>query len=212
MGKKKVPLTKDEKLKCNAIIHSASVATGAMGIIPIGPADTLMITPAQITMIVSLGAIFNIRVSENLAKSILGGLALSIAGRAVAATILSFIPVVGWAIKGGTAAALTEAIGWTAVAHFHDIKENHSKFAGKKEGYEEASTEYEAKLRQQAEDFLKKATVNKSEIEEFSQLVDALTIMIIELSTGEKADSPDVIKRISVLEGYIESLKNLNKE
>jgi hypothetical protein len=56
-----------------------------MGIIPIGPADTLMITPAQIAMIVSLGAVFQIRVDENLAKSILGGLALSVAGRAVAA-------------------------------------------------------------------------------------------------------------------------------
>jgi uncharacterized protein (DUF697 family) len=162
--KKNIPLTKDEKIKCNAIIHSASVATGAMGVIPIGPADTLMITPTQIGMIVSLGVVFNIRVSENLAKSILGGLALSVAGRAVAATILNFIPVVGWAIKGGTAAALTEAIGWTAVAHFHDIKEKHSKFAGKKEGYAEASAEYEEKFRRQAEEFIKAGTVYKSKM------------------------------------------------
>jgi uncharacterized protein (DUF697 family) len=90
--KKNISLTKDEKIKCNAIIHSASAATGAMGIIPIGPADTMMITPAQIAMIISLGAVFNIRVSENFAKSILGGLVLSIAGRAGAAIILSFIP------------------------------------------------------------------------------------------------------------------------
>jgi uncharacterized protein (DUF697 family) len=210
--KKNIPLTKDEKIKCNAIIHSASAATGAMGIIPIGPADTVMITPTQITMIVSLGAVFNIRVSENLAKSILGGLALSIAGRAVAATILSFIPVVGWAIKGATAAGLTEAIGWTAVAHFHDIKENHSKFAGKKEGYAEASSEYEKKLRQQATDFIGRETVHKSEMAEYLQLVDDLTKMIIELSTGENADSPDIVERIRVLEGLIENLKKINTE
>jgi uncharacterized protein (DUF697 family) len=212
MAKKNIPLTKDEKIKCNAIIHSASAATGAMGIIPIGPADTLMITPAQIAMIISLGAVFNIRVSENLAKSILGGLALSIAGRAVAATILSFIPVVGWAIKGATAAGLTEAIGWTAVAHFHDVKENHSKFAGKKEGYAEASAEYEEKLRRQAEEFIGKETVHKSEMAEYSQLVDDLTKMIIELSTGENADSPDVKERIRILENLIESLKKLDRE
>jgi len=210
--KKNIPLTKAEKVKCNSIIHSAAVATGAMGIVPIGPADTLMITPAQIAMIVSLGAVFNIRVTDSLAKSILGGLALSIAGRAVASTILSFIPVVGWIIKGGTAAALTEAIGWAAVAHFHDIKENHSKFAGKKEGYAEASTEYEAKLRQQAEDFLKKTTIYKSEMAEFSQLIDDLTKMIIELSTGENADSSDVKERICTLEGLIEGLKKVDKE
>jgi uncharacterized protein (DUF697 family) len=210
--KKNIPLTKDEKIKCNAIIHSASAATGAMGVIPIGPADTLMITPAQIAMIISLGAVFNIRVSENLAKSILGGLALSIAGRTVAATLLTFIPVVGWAIKGATAAGLTEAIGWTAVAHFHDVKENHSKFAGKKEGYAEASAEYESKLRRQADEFLKKATVHKAETAEFSQLIDELTKMIIELSTGEKTDSSGVKKRIRVLEGLIESLKKLHME
>jgi uncharacterized protein (DUF697 family) len=212
MKKKNIPLTKDEKIKCNSIIHAAAAATGAMGIIPIGPADTLMITPAQIAMIISLGAVFNIRVSENLAKSILGGLALSIAGRAVAATILSFIPVVGWAIKGGTAAGLTEAIGWTAVAHFHDIKERHSKFAGKKEGYAEASAEYEEKLRRQAEEFIQKQKVHKSEMNEFSQLIDDLTKMIIELSTGENANSPDVTEKICILENLIESLKKIDKE
>jgi uncharacterized protein (DUF697 family) len=210
--KKDIPLTKDEKIKCNSIIHVAAVATGAMGVIPIGPADTLMITPAQITMIISLGAVFNIRVSENLAKSILGGLALSIAGRAVAATLLSFIPIVGWAIKGATAAGLTEAIGWTAVAHFHDVKENHSKFAGKKEGYAEASAEYEAKLRRQADEFIKKETVHKSEIAEYSQLVEDITKMIIELSTGENADSSAIKERIRILEGLVESLKKLQKE
>jgi uncharacterized protein (DUF697 family) len=119
-------LTYDEKVKCNAIIHTASVATGAMGIIPIGPADTLMITPTQIRMIISLGVVFNIRVTESVAKSILSGLALSIVGRFVASTLLNFIPIVGWIIKGGTAAGLTEAIGWAAVAHFQDINENHS--------------------------------------------------------------------------------------
>jgi uncharacterized protein (DUF697 family) len=207
-----ISLTNDERTKCRAIIHSAAVTTGAMGIIPIGPADTLMITPTQIAMIISLGAIFNIKVCENVAKSILSGLALSVAGRAVAATLLNFIPIFGWLIKGGTAFALTEAIGWAAAAHFHDINKNHSKYAGKKEGYTEASTEYEAKLRCQADEFLKKETVFRSEMTEFSQLLDDLTKMIIALSTGENAGCPDVKERISVFEGLIESLKKLRKE
>jgi uncharacterized protein (DUF697 family) len=210
--KRNTPLTKDEKIKCNSIIHAASAATGAMGIIPIGPADTLMITPLQIAMIISLGAVFNIRVTENLAKSIIGGVVLSIVGREVAATLLNFIPVGGWVIKGGTAAALTEGIGWTAVAHFHDIKENHSKFAGKKEGYAEASAAYEAKLRRQADEFLKKETVHKSEMAEFSQLIEDLTKMIIELSTDKNADSSEVKERICILEGLIDNLKKMRGE
>jgi uncharacterized protein (DUF697 family) len=205
-------LTYDEKVKCNAIIHTASVATGAMGIIPIGPADTLMITPTQITMIISLGAVFNIRVTESVAKSILSGLALGIAGRFVASTLLNFIPIVGWIIKGGTAAGLTEAIGWAAVAHFQDINENHSKFAGKKEGYIEASSEYETKLRRQAEEFLKKETIYEAEIAESTQLIDELSRMITELSTGGNSASPDVREKIRVFEDLIDRLKKLNKE
>jgi uncharacterized protein (DUF697 family) len=205
-------LTNDQETKCNVIIHTASVATGAMGIIPIGPADTLMITPTQIAMIISLGAVFNIRVSESVAKSILSGLAASFVGRFVASILLNFIPFLGWAIKGGTAAGLTEAIGWAAVAHFQNINENHSKFAGKKEGYIEASTEYETKLRRQADEFLKKETVYASEVVEFTQLINDLTNMIIGLSKGENSGSPDVKEKIRVLEGLIESLKKLHKE
>jgi uncharacterized protein (DUF697 family) len=201
-----------EKIKCHAIIHSASAAAGAMGVIPIGPADTLMITPTQIAMIVSIGAVFNIRVSESIAKSILSGLALSIAGRAVAATALTFVPVVGWVIKGGTAAALTEAIGWAAEAHFRDIKENHSKFAGKKEGYAEASAECEKKLRKQAEKFFKIHEVKESEMAEYLQLIDDLAKTIIELSTGENADSHDNTERIRALENLIERLTKLEIE
>ncbi len=51
---KNIPLTHDERVKVNTIIHTASVATGAMGMVPIGPADTIMITPTQIGMIISL--------------------------------------------------------------------------------------------------------------------------------------------------------------
>ncbi len=179
--------------------------------VPIGPADTLMITPTQIGMIISIGSVFNIRVSENLAKSILGGLALSVAGRAVASTFLSFIPVVGWAIKGGTAAALTEAIGWTAVAHFHDIKVNHSKAAGKKEGYEESSKEYEQKFRKQAEDFIKRGEVQKSEMEDYSKLIDELTKLMIEVSTGENCESTENKDRITGIETLIKKLEELKK-
>jgi hypothetical protein len=36
--------------------------------------------------------------------------------------------------------------------------------------------------------------------------------MVIELSTGKDAESPDVKERIRVLENYIESLKKLKME
>ena len=203
----KIPLSKEEKNKCKAIIHIAAVVTGSMGIVPIGPADTLMITPAQIAMIISIGRVFGIQVYENIAKSIIAGFALSVTGRMVAATLLNFIPVAGWIIKGGTAAVLTETIGWAAVFHFYDVREE-----GKKEIYAEASIEYEDKLRNMAEEFLKKETVFKSEMAEFTQLINGLTRMMIKLSSSDNAGTPDVMERVRVLEGLIERLMKLDRE
>jgi uncharacterized protein (DUF697 family) len=207
-----VCLTESEKIKCNAIIHSVSAAAGAAGVIPIGPADTIMITPLQIGMVISLGGIFGIRVTESIAKSIIGGLAASFVGRAVAKTLLQFIPILGWVINFFTASGITEAIGWGAVAHFHNIRENHSKYAGKKEGYLEASAAYEQKLRTQANEFFEKQKIFMSERSEYTKLLDDLTQMTIELSTRPDADTLNVIEKRKGFQNLIDKLKNLPKE
>jgi len=210
--KKKIRLTKDERIKCHLIIHPAAVATGAAGVIPVGPADTFMITPIQIGMVIALGGAFGIRVSESIAKSIVGGFAASLTGRAAAKTLFQWLPVIGWAINFFTATSITETIAWIAVAHFHDIKENHSKYAGKKEGYDKAAAEYEEKFRMQAEEFIKADKVYKSERAEYVELLDNLTRMVIELSGRTDADSLNVAEKISILQSLINKLKNLRME
>ena len=80
------------------------------------------------------------------------------------------------------------------------------KYEAKKEGYVDASSEYEKKLRQQAELFLKKQIIHKSEMDEFSQLIDNLLNLINELSKGEKAGNSN--NRICLLENLIEKLKS----
>lgn len=115
--------TRDEK--CHAIIHSASVAAGAFGagLAQIPFADTVPITGIQIGMIIGIAEVFNIDLAEGAAKALLVGFASSTVGRNVAGLIVGWIPGIGNAIKAGTAGALTEAIGWAAVAHFENLEE-----------------------------------------------------------------------------------------
>lgn len=117
MAKTKVTMPDDLKSKCAAVIHTATTAAAAAGVIPIP------ITAAQITMIIGLGHIFDISLSETAAKSILGGTMASQTGRAVFSGIIKGIPgvgtVVGGVISAGTSVALTETLGWIVAEDFY---------------------------------------------------------------------------------------------
>ena len=126
------PLPKDQKVKCNSIIHTASVAAGGAGtgLAQVPLADNAIITPIQITMIVSLGKVFDKRVTETAAKAIIASAAASIAGRSVSQVLFGWIPFLGNTINTATAAGLTEAIGWIAVDHFRRMPQDEAQEDG----------------------------------------------------------------------------------
>ena len=114
MNKSKVNMPKELKRKCNIIIHSATGASAVAGLIPI--------TAAQIGMIIKIGDLFDISLSEAAAKSIAGVALTQQAGRSVASGLLKMIPgvgtLIGGIISGSTAAALTEFLGWVVADDF----------------------------------------------------------------------------------------------
>lgn len=170
-------LTKNQLLACNTIIHGASAATGGAGagLAQIPLSDTAIITPIQIGMITALGTVFDIRVTEGVAKGIITSLAASIAGRGLSQVLVGWIPGVGNMINTVTAAGITETIGWAAVAHFAQTNAaDKARFGiyGMKAGYEAASDEYEEKLRKQAEEFIKQKKVDKDQEEAYNKLID----------------------------------------
>ena len=116
MSKSKVNMPKELKRKCNIIIHSATGASAVAGLIPIPMSDAIPITAAQIGMIIKIGDLFDISLSEAAAKSIAGVALTQQAGRSVASGLLKMIPgvgtLIGGIISGSTAAALTEFLGW----------------------------------------------------------------------------------------------------
>ena len=104
-----------EKVKCNVIIHSASVAAGAIGAataqIPF--ADSIPLSGIQIAMIMSLGkAVFGIKLSKTAASAIIHACAASFVGRTVVKNTTGWIPVAGNVISASTASGLTEIMGW----------------------------------------------------------------------------------------------------
>ena len=122
MSKSKVNMPKELKRKCNIIIHPATGASAVAGLIPIPMSDAIPITVAQIGMIIKIGDLFDISLSEAAAKSIAGVALTQQAGRSVASGLLKMIPgvgtLIGGIISGSTAAALTEFLGWVVADDF----------------------------------------------------------------------------------------------
>ncbi|PWM26541.1 MAG: hypothetical protein DBX40_03270 [Clostridiales bacterium] len=113
-------MSNDERAKCHAIIHTASVAAGAIGAglaqIPIS--DNLIISPIQLTMIISLGQVFGIQLTESAAASAAATATASVVGKTACQLLLGWIPVLGNFVNAGVAAGITESIGWMLANEF----------------------------------------------------------------------------------------------
>lgn len=211
----KVQLTDDQKIKCNGIIHTASVAAGGVGtgLAQIPLSDNAVIAPIQITMITSLGAVFGIRVTEGVAKGILASASASIIGRGASQLLVGWIPLVGNIINTATAAGVTEAIGWMTVSHFFDLQQQEKakyKADGMKEGYATASQEYELKFRKQVETFLKQAKLYAEQMEEYENLLSEYERYIFELENKVNKSEKEYSNLLREKEQY-EALCNLRK-
>ena len=109
--------------KCNKII--ASAAAGLAGAAPIPLADTIPITAAQVGMVIALGRVFDLTISESAAKSVLSIMTAQTVGRAVFANVIKAIPgagaIVGGVVASATAGAITTALGKIVSEDFYKI-------------------------------------------------------------------------------------------
>lgn len=185
-------LSPAESKKCHAIIHSASVTAGGVGtgFAQLPCADNVALIPIQVTMIIALGAVFDINIAESTAKALIKNFGASIAGRTISQILVGWMPVIGNAINTATAAGLTEAIGWMAVKNFSKRREEDrlkGRLQAMERGYEEASEEYEAKLRSQAEHFLRQRQIFEQERDEYEKLLDEYEEYITQLELANSS-------------------------
>jgi uncharacterized protein (DUF697 family) len=121
-------MTTDQKEKCHIIIHGAATAAAAVGggLAQIPLSDSAVLIPLQIAMIISLGQVFDVHLTDAAAKGIALGTVGSFVGRAVSQILVGWIPGIGNVINASTAAGITEALGWATVEKFDhgEIKGN----------------------------------------------------------------------------------------
>lgn len=205
----KIDIPKDMMDKCHKIIHTASTSCGAVGtgFAQLPTSDNAVIAPIQILMITALGKVFDLDITESVAKSLIASCISSIAGRTISQFLVGWIPVLGNAINTATAAGITESIGWVAVSHFYQRwieDKNKGRFDGMKDGYQTASGEYERKLRKQAEDFLNQLKDVRRERNEYEALLSEYEAYIKRLEA-----EGDISQHIEKIKGEYKDLQCL---
>lgn len=113
-------MTSEQKKKCHAIIHAASASAAGVGagLAQIPFSDNAVIVPIQVAMVISLGEVFDLSITESAAMSALTTAAASTVGRGLSQILVGWIPGVGNAINASTAAGVTEAAGWVIAKEF----------------------------------------------------------------------------------------------
>jgi len=112
--------TRNEKV--HGIIHTASAAAAGVGagLAQLPGSDAPGLMAIQTAMIASIGRVHGVSISETAAADLLLTFTATMAGRTASQWAVGWIPGWGNAINAGTAAALTEAIGWAADAYFDE--------------------------------------------------------------------------------------------
>lgn len=119
-------MTDEQRTKCRAVIHTASVAAAGVGagFAQMPGSDNAILTPIQLTMAIGLGKVFGITLTESAALAATGSLVASTIGRTASQFLVGWIPGFGNAINATTAASLTESMGWLLADQFDKDSEN----------------------------------------------------------------------------------------
>lgn len=127
-------LTNKQRNDVNLIINTCSALTGAAGFagaqLPV--ADNLVITPIQVAMIIGIGKIMGVKISEGVANGIIKSAAAAFVGRGISQVVFSILPGIANAANTITAAALTQFVGRLAIK---DFTQNADKYEKEKREY-----------------------------------------------------------------------------
>jgi uncharacterized protein (DUF697 family) len=109
------------------IIHGSAVASAiAAGAFAQGAwfgADTFLLTPITVWMIISIGLLFGKKYEESALWSVFGVALGAAAGVGLAKALLGLFPGLGNIANAGITFSLTEAIGWGSYKVFEDGKD-----------------------------------------------------------------------------------------
>lgn len=109
-----------KKKRAHTAVAGAAAAAAAAGAVPIPIADAMVLVPIQISMLATITAIFGAPLDKGSLVALLGPSAATFTGRAIVGGLLKLAPgvgtIIGGAIQGSTAAAITVALGEAYIA------------------------------------------------------------------------------------------------
>ena len=113
-------MTTDQREKCHLIIHGASTAAAgvAAGLAQLPCADAALIVPTQIAMVVAIGRVFGVHISDSVGKGLVTSMAGMWLGKGIVSVAIGWVPFLGNAVNAATAAGITEAMGWIVADKF----------------------------------------------------------------------------------------------
>jgi len=82
-----------------------------------------MIVPIQAGMILCLGNVLGIKLTQTVAKTFLATAIATMVGRGISQVLVGWIPAIGNVLNVTTAAGVTETIGLTVAKNFTKSKE-----------------------------------------------------------------------------------------
>lgn len=115
-----VKMTKEEQISTRRAIHTTAAAAAGVGagLAQIPGSDSAILVTLQIAMIQKIGKTFQIKVTESSAETIIGTSLATMAGRGLSQFLAGWIPIAGNIINAGTAALITELLGWMIANEF----------------------------------------------------------------------------------------------
>lgn len=115
-------MTNKQHEDCQVIIHTAAAASAIAGALPTPGADSVAIVTAQTTMIIALGKVFDVRMTESAAKAMALTMITKHTGKLMAGGLIKLIPgagtLFGGFVNASVAASITEALGWDVAEDF----------------------------------------------------------------------------------------------
>lgn len=146
-----------KRKRARAAVTAAAGAAALTGASPIPFSDAAILVPTQVSMLAGITAIFGLPIEKAALTSIvsatIGTAGATVLGKTVVSNLIKMIPgagtIVGAAISGTTAAALTGALGEAYIAILTRVASGDISFADltSKEGMEELRREFEKQLR-----------------------------------------------------------------
>lgn len=146
-----------KRKRARAAVTAAAGAAALTGASPIPFSDAAILVPTQVSMLAGITAIFGLPIEKAALTSIvsatIGTAGATVLGKTVVSNLIKMIPgagtIVGAAISGTTAAALTGALGEAYIAILTRVASGDISFADltSKEGMEELRREFQKQLR-----------------------------------------------------------------